>query len=99
MDTLHDLLRFMHIMGFVFMSVPLFNLIVVNERASLGKPFDYDTDRYMENIIKNGAFRCFVFQSTVLATGVLLLYFALVASLNALVEVCLHLLDPRVETE
>lgn len=34
-----------------------------------------------------------------LATGVLLLYFALVASLNALVEVSLHLLDPRVEAE
>jgi len=32
-----------------------------------------------------------------LATGVLLLYFGLVAVLNALVDICLHLLDPRVE--
>lgn len=32
-----------------------------------------------------------------LATGVLLLYFALVASLNAIVDVSLHLLDPRTE--
>ncbi len=34
-----------------------------------------------------------------LATGVLLLYFGLVAVLNAFVEVALHLLDPRVELE
>jgi uncharacterized membrane protein len=55
------------------MSVPLFNLIVVNERASLGPAFQYYADRYLENIIRRGAYRCFVFQSTVLITGVLLL--------------------------
>jgi len=60
-------------MSFVFMSVPLFNLIVVNERALLGKSFDYYADRYMENIIKHGAYRCYVFQLTALITGVLLL--------------------------
>jgi hypothetical protein len=57
------------------MSVPLFNLIVVNERALLGRSFDYYADRYMENIIKHGAYRCYVFQSTALITGVLLLIF------------------------
>jgi hypothetical protein len=60
-------------MAFVFMSVPLFNLIVVNERAQLGSSFSYDADRYMENIIRRGATRCFAFQGTVLVTGVLLL--------------------------
>lgn len=60
-------------MSFVFMSVPLFNLIVVNERALFGPKFNYYVDRYMENIIQHGAYRCFVFQSTVLITGVLLL--------------------------
>jgi len=75
MDIFYDLLKFLHVISFVFMSVPLFNLIVVNERASLGISFDYYSDRYMENIIKNGAYRCFVFQSTVLITGVLLLIF------------------------
>jgi hypothetical protein len=55
------------------MSVPLFNLIVVNERALLGIPFNYYADRYMENIIKHGASRCYIFQSTVLITGLLLL--------------------------
>lgn len=75
MDILYDLLKFIHVIGFVFMSIPLFNLIVVNERALLGISFNYYTDRYMENIIKNGAYRCYVFQSTVLLTGVLLLIF------------------------
>ena len=73
MDVLYDLLTFLHVLGFVFMTVPLFNLIVVNERALLGVSFNYYADRYMENIIKHGAYRCYVFQSTVLITGVLLL--------------------------
>lgn len=73
MGTFYDLLKFLHVMSFVFMSVPLFNLIVVNERAKLDQSFNYYADRYMENIIQGGATRCFVFQSTVLITGVLLL--------------------------
>ncbi len=72
---MYDILKFLHIMGFVFMSVPLFNLIVVNERVLLGPKFIYSVDRYMENLIKGGAKRCFVFQSTVLVTGVLLLVY------------------------
>jgi len=62
MDVLYDLLTFLHVLGFVFMTVPLFNLIVVNERALLGVSFNYYADRYMENIIKHGAYRCYVFQ-------------------------------------
>lgn len=73
METFYDLLKFLHVISFAFMSVPLFNLIVVNERAGLGIPFNYQVDRYMENIIKNGAGRCFVFQATVASTGILLL--------------------------
>lgn len=73
METLYDILKFLHVMSFVFMSVPLFNLIVVNERANLGVSFNYYADRYMENIIRRGANRCFVFQSSVLITGILLL--------------------------
>lgn len=70
MDTLSSFFRFLHVMAFVFMSVPLFNLIVVNERAVLGGSFSYDADTYMENIIRRGARRCFVFQWTVLLTGI-----------------------------
>jgi len=36
-------------------------------------PFQYHADRYMENIIRRGATRCFVFQGTVLVSGVLML--------------------------
>ena len=75
MENLYDILKFLHVMSFVFMSVPLFNLIVVNERALFGPSFNYYADRYMENIILHGANRCFVFQSTVLISGVLLLIF------------------------
>ena len=75
MDVFYSMLKFFHVMSFVFMSVPLFNLIVVNERALLGSSFNYHADRYMENIIKHGAYRCFVFQSAALITGVLLLVF------------------------
>ncbi len=73
MGTVYSVLKLLHVLGFVFMAIPLFNLIVVNERALLGVPFEYRTDRYMENIIRHGAARCFVFQGTVLATGVLML--------------------------
>lgn len=75
MNTFYDLLKFFHVLSFVFMSVPLFNLIVVNERAVLGSSFNYHADRYMENIIRRGAYRCFVFQATAFVTGVLLLIF------------------------
>lgn len=70
---MYDILKLLHVIGFTFMSIPLFNLIVVNERALLGPKFIYPVDRYMENLIKGGAARCFVFQSTVLVTGILLL--------------------------
>ena len=73
MDTVYAALRTLHVLAFVFMSIPLFNLIVVNERAQLGSAFNYSVDRYMENIIRRGATRCFTFQSTVLLTGVLML--------------------------
>jgi len=75
MDVTYQVLKVLHVLGFVMMSVPLFNLIVVNERALMGGPFVYATDRYMENIIKHGALRCYVFQLTVLVSGVLLLLF------------------------
>lgn len=75
MDYTYPVLKFVHIIGFVFMSIPLFNLIVVNERALMGAKFNYGADRYMENIISHGAIRCYVFQLTVFASGIGLLIF------------------------
>lgn len=73
MDNLYDLLKVVHVVSFVFMSIPLFNLIVVAERGKMGAGFIYPIDRYTENIIAGGAPRCFVFQATVGVTGLLLL--------------------------
>lgn len=73
MDPFYQIMKVLHVIGFVFMSIPLFNLIVVNERALFGAAFNYDADRYMENIIRRGATRCFVFQGTVLGSGLLLI--------------------------
>jgi hypothetical protein len=75
MDSLFEVVKFLHILSFVFMAIPLFNLIVVNERAMMGSGFVYEIDRYMENIIRRGAARCYVFQSSVLVSGILLLVF------------------------
>ncbi len=75
MDNLYQILKLWHIISFVFMSIPLFNLIVVNERALMGSSFNFGTDRYMENIIRHGAVRCYVFQLSVFISGILLLIY------------------------
>lgn len=75
MGNLYQILKLWHIISFVFMSIPLFNLIVVNERAMMGSAFNFGTDRYMENIIRHGAVRCYVFQLSVFISGILLLLY------------------------
>ncbi len=75
MGNLYQILKLWHIISFVFMSIPLFNLIVVNERALMGSSFNFGTDRYMENIIRHGAIRCYVFQLSVFISGILLLVY------------------------
>ncbi len=67
----YDAVKFLHILTVVFMSAPLYNLIVVNERLRFGKA-PFAVDRYFENLIRTNAVRCFVFQATALVTGVLL---------------------------
>lgn len=69
---IYDAVKFLHILSVIFMSAPLYNLIVVNERVLFGKA-PFAVDRYFENIIKGSAARCYVYQLTALATGVLLL--------------------------
>ena len=68
------LLKLAHIITAVFMAVPLYSLVVVNERARLGRDASADVDRYMENMIRGQAKRCYVFQVTVLVTGLILLF-------------------------
>lgn len=75
MESLYQILKLWHVISFVFMSIPLFNLIVVNERALMDSSFNFGTDVYMENIIRHGAVRCYVFQFSVFISGILLLVF------------------------
>lgn len=75
MDNFYEVLKLWHILSFVFMSIPLFNLIVVNERALLGPSFNFGADIYMENIIRHGAYRCYIFQFSVLISGILLIIY------------------------
>ncbi len=73
MEIIYDLLRFFHVISFVFMCVLLFNLIVANERVLIGVSFNYEADRHLEAIIKNGFKWCFIFQAAIFITGILLL--------------------------
>lgn len=68
----YELVKFFHLLAVVFMSAPLYNLIVVNERAAFGKA-PAAVDRYFETVIRGNAVRCYVYQLTALVTGVLLL--------------------------
>ena len=74
MDHIYNIAKFLHVISFAFMSIPLFNLIIVNERALMGPSLNYATDRYFENIIKRGAIRCYVFQCTVFLSGMVILF-------------------------
>lgn len=73
MDIIYDLLRFAHVISFVFMCVLLFNLIIANERVMHGISFNYEADDHLENIIKNGFNWCYIFQAITLITGIFLL--------------------------
>lgn len=69
---IYDFRRFFHILAVVFMSAPLYNLVVVHERKRLIKP-TLAVERYFENIIRGSALRCYIYQLTALVTGILLI--------------------------
>lgn len=111
--SLYELLKFLHILTVVFMAAPLYNLIVVNERARFGKAH-IQVDRYFENLIRGNATRCYVFQATALVTGVILVSLAgswlslvtnwvlltkliILLILTALLSVVTFALQPRID--
>lgn len=67
-------LLFVHLVSTLAMAAPLYMLVIVGERARFGAPLGYFTDRYMENIIRHNAVRCFVFQGTMAASGLGLIW-------------------------
>lgn len=56
------------------MAAPLYALIAVNERARFNVPPGYDTDRYLENLIKHQPMRCYAYLAVILVTGIFLVW-------------------------
>src|SRR4030066_420696 len=72
MEEWRSIILVIHLISTLFMAAPLYMLIIVNERAKFGLPPGYNTDRYMENIIKSQPVRCYAYLAVILVTGVLL---------------------------
>jgi hypothetical protein len=67
-----SVLKVIHIASAVLLAWPYYALAAVNQRALLGPPLGDRTDTYMENVIKSRTVPCFVFQATVLVSGMAL---------------------------
>jgi hypothetical protein len=63
-----------HLLAMLFMAAPLYALITVNERARFTVPPNYNTDRYLENVIKSQPIRCYAFLAMISVTGFLLIW-------------------------
>ena len=74
MENWRSILLAIHLVAMLFMAAPLYMLIIVNERARFGLPPGYNTDRYMENIIKKQPIRCYAYLGVILVTGLLLVW-------------------------
>lgn len=68
------LIKLLHLIAVIFMAAPLYMLIVSNERARFAVPPGYNTDRYMENILRSQPQRCYAYLAMVLVSGAFLLY-------------------------
>jgi hypothetical protein len=73
MEEWRSIILVIHLISTLFMAAPLYMLIIVNERARFGVPPGYNTDRYMENIIKRQPIRCYAYLTVILITGLLLI--------------------------
>ena len=73
MDDALSALKVLHILTAILMAWPFYALVIVNQRARLGPPLGDRADALLENTIKNRTVPCFVFQSTALISGLLLL--------------------------
>ncbi len=62
----------LHLVAMLFMAAPLYALITVNERARFAVPPNYNTDRYLENVIKRQPIRCYAYLAVIAVTGILL---------------------------
>ncbi len=65
----------LHLVAMLFMAAPLYALITVNERARFAIPPNYNTDRYLENVIKGQPIRCYAYLAVIVVTGILLTWY------------------------
>ena len=73
MIELISFLRVVHIISAILMAWPFYALVAVNQRVRLGPPLGDRVDIFIENMIKNRTIPCFVFQATVLISGLSLI--------------------------
>lgn len=64
----------LHLVATMFMAAPLYALISVNERAHFTVPPNYNTDRYLENMIKHQPIRCYTYLAVLFVTGIMLIW-------------------------
>lgn len=64
----------LHLMAMLFMAAPLYALITVNERARFAVPPNYNTDRFLENLMKRQPIRCYTYLAVIAVTGILLVW-------------------------
>ncbi len=62
----------LHLIAMLFMAAPLYALLAVGERGRFTIPPNYNTDRYLENILKSQPIRCYAYLAVILVTGILL---------------------------
>ena len=74
MATLVSVLQVVHILAAILMAWPFYALIAVNERGKLGPPLGDRVDTYLENVVRGRVVPCFVFQATVMGTGLALIF-------------------------
>ncbi len=65
----------LHLVAMLFMAAPLYALLAVNERGRFTIPPNYNTDRYLENILKSQPLRCYAYLAVILVTGILLTWY------------------------
>lgn len=72
---IQSLVLLLHLVAMLFMAAPLYALIAVNERAGMAVPPNYNTDRFLENMIKGQPIRCYAFLTVIIITGLLLTWY------------------------
>lgn len=72
-ENLADVVLVVHILTAILMAWPFYVLVLANHRRELGPPIGDRVDVYFEQVIRERAVPCFVFQGTALASGLALL--------------------------